>query len=171
MLSGIEILKQVELGNIEIIPFNKTQVNPNSYNLTLGKELFVYTETELDCAKINSGKSFVIPPEGFVLQPGEFYIANTNEYTKTHSFIPQISGRSSIGRIGLTVHLASGFGEVGFEGKWTLILSVLVPVRVYPDMQIGQIYYFPVTGEYEKKYKGRYQTLTSSSGSKLYQDF
>lgn len=42
MLSGLEIKRQIELGNIKIEPFNEKQLNPNSYNIKLGKHLKVY---------------------------------------------------------------------------------------------------------------------------------
>ena len=41
-LTGKEILKQIDLGNIEIDPFDKSRINPNSYNVRLAPELKVY---------------------------------------------------------------------------------------------------------------------------------
>ena len=144
MLTGAEILEQIDKGNIQITPFNEKQINPNSYNLTLGDQLFVYTPLVLDSAKVNAGRSFRIPKEGYVLVPGCFYLAETVEYTVTENFIPQISGRSSIGRLGLGIHMNSGLGAPGYKGRWSLGLTCVVPLRIYPGMQIGQIYYFPI---------------------------
>ena len=42
MLSGLEIKRQIELGNIIIEPFIEAQLNPNSYNIKLGNHLKVY---------------------------------------------------------------------------------------------------------------------------------
>lgn len=42
MLSGLEIKRQIELGNIVISDFNEKQLNPNSYNIKLGKKLKIY---------------------------------------------------------------------------------------------------------------------------------
>jgi deoxycytidine triphosphate deaminase len=42
MLTGPEIARQVELGAIQIRPFDPARLNPNSYNLTLGDRLRVY---------------------------------------------------------------------------------------------------------------------------------
>ena len=44
ILSGKEIEKEVRSGNIVINPFSPSQVNPNSYNLTLHNELLVYED-------------------------------------------------------------------------------------------------------------------------------
>ena len=144
MLTGAEILKQIELGNIIIEPFCKGQVNPNSYNLTLGDELSVYTQPELDSAKQNPTETIKIGQDGYVLQPGTLYIATTREHTETKIHVPQLSGRSSIGRVGLGVHMNAGLGAPGYSGKWNLGLTCIVPVKVYPGMQIGQIYYISI---------------------------
>ena len=42
MLSGIEIKRQMELGNIVISEFDEKRLNPNSYNIRLGNKLKVY---------------------------------------------------------------------------------------------------------------------------------
>ena len=42
-----------------------------------------------------------------------------------------IEGRSSIGRLGLFVHVTAGFGDVGFCGYWTLEMFAVQPVRIF----------------------------------------
>ncbi len=171
MLSGEEIIKEVENGKIVIRPFDKDNVNPNSYNLTLADEIIVYTDDLLDCRKKNNIRKIKVPKDGYILSPNMFYLAKTNEYTENDYYVPQISGRSSIGRIGLTVHLCSGFGDIGFKGTWTLAITCLTPTKVYPNMEIGQIYYFPLIGEKNRMYKGRYNNQTDIKTCKLYEEF
>ena len=170
MLSGEEIIKNVEDGKIVIRPFDKSNVNPNSYNLTLGDELIVYTDDVLDVKKKNNTKTIKIPDEGFILAPNTFYLAKTNEYTESEYFVPEISGRSSVGRIGLTVHLSSGFGDVGYKGAWTLQISSVVPTKIYKGMEIGQIYYFPLVGGNKIKYSGLYNNDGHLNTSLSYKD-
>jgi len=55
-----------------------------------------------------------------VLAPGQLFLGRTVERTETHGLVPMIEGRSSIGRLGLFVHVTAGFGDVGFCGFWTL---------------------------------------------------
>ena len=86
MLTGREILKQIKKGNIVIEPFNEKQLNPNSYNITLNKDLLVYDCDILDVKKSNPTKKLEIPEEGLVLEPGKLYLARTNEYTETRGF-------------------------------------------------------------------------------------
>ena len=57
ILSGKEIEREVKNGNIVINPFNPSQVNPNSYNLTLHNELLVYEDDILDMRKPNQTKN------------------------------------------------------------------------------------------------------------------
>ncbi|MBF1323861.1 MAG: dCTP deaminase, partial [Megasphaera micronuciformis] len=68
ILSGKEIVKHMGK-EIVIEPFDKSRVNPNSYNLSLYNELMVYDSKELDMAKPNSASVIKIPEDGFVLQP------------------------------------------------------------------------------------------------------
>ena len=118
ILSGREIKKR--LGKEIIIePFIDSQLNPNSYNLRLHNELLVYEDSVLDMKKRNKAKKIVIPPEGLMLEPGKLYLGRTMEYTKTDGVVPMLEGRSSIGRLGLFIHVTAGFGDIGFSGYWT----------------------------------------------------
>lgn len=168
MLTGEEIIKAVESGKIVIEPFTKGNVNPNSYNLTLGNELLVYTDDILDCKKNNKTRTITIPEEGYILSPNNLYLARTNEYTENEVYVPQISGRSSVGRIGITVHICAGCGAIGFKGSWTLGLTCVTPTKVFPGMQIGQIYYFPLIGDSKIKYQGYYSNNLATNTSKMY---
>lgn len=170
ILSGKEIKKQLGL-DITIEPFNEKQLGPNSYNLKLHNELVVYKNTVLDMKKENEVETFIIPEEGYVLKPGELYLARTFEYTRTDRFVPMLEGRSSIGRLGLFVHITAGFGDVGFNGFWTLEMSCLKPVRIYAGVEICQIFYHTIAGEYERYISKKYQNNQGIQPSLLYKDF
>src|SRR3972149_9718689 len=113
VLSGLEIKKQLGT-NLVIDPFEEALLNPNSYNLTLHDEVMVYEEVVLDMRKANRVRRMSIPHEGLVLQPNQLYLGRTVERTETHNLVPMIEGRSSIGRLGVFVHVTAGFGDVGF---------------------------------------------------------
>lgn len=170
ILTGKEIEKR--LGNDIIIePYEIEQLNPNSYNLRLHNELLIYKEDILDPKQDNKTESIIIPEEGFVLEPGQLYLARTVEYTETHGLVPMILGRSSVGRLGITVHITSGFGDVGFCGYWTLQLTCIKKVRIYPNMKICQIFYNNVLGEYEDYSSSKYQGSEGIVSSQLYKEF
>jgi len=155
ILSGHEIERRMGK-DILIEPFEPSQLNPNSYNLTLHDEMMVYEEVVLDMAKANRVRRFSIPEKGLVLSPNQLYLGRTAERTVTHNLVPQIEGRSSVGRLGLFVHVTAGFGDVGFAGYWTLEMYAVQPVRIYPNIPICQIFYHEVAGqlsEYSSKYQ------------------
>ena len=59
----------------------------------------------------------------YVLQPGEFILGSTVEYvTIPHDLVARVEGRSSIGRLGVMVHVTAGYIDPGFKGNITLEL-------------------------------------------------
>jgi len=170
ILSGKEI--QNRLGkDIFIEPFDPKLVNPNSYNLRLYHELMVYEKNELDMKTPNSTSMINIPEEGLLLETNKLYLGRTIEFTKTDKFVPMLEGRSSIGRLGLFIHVTAGFGDVGFAGFWTLEIFCVQPIRIYAGVEICQIYYHAIEGEYDQYKSGKYQNNTGIQPSLLYQDF
>jgi len=170
ILSGKEIVRHMGR-EIVIEPFDPKRVNPNSYNLSLASELLVYEAPELDMKRPNPVKKLLIPEEGLLLQPNRLYLGRTNEFTKTDRFVPMLEGRSSTGRLGLFIHVTAGFGDVGFAGYWTLEIFCVQPVRIYPNVEICQIYYHDIQGEYEPYHSGKYQNNTGIQPSLMYRDF
>lgn len=168
ILSGQEIRQRLGT-DILIEPFDEARVNPNSYNLTLHNELMVYEELVLDMAKPNRVRRIEIPAEGLILNPNQLYLGRTIERTVTHNLVPQIEGRSSVGRLGLFVHVTAGFGDVGFAGYWTLEMYSVQPVRIYPGVPICQIIYHEITGEIEE-YASKYQHNRDIQPSLLYEE-
>lgn len=170
ILSGKEIEKHMGR-EIVIEPYDGKRLNPNSYNLSLHHELLVYESPVLDMKVPNPVKKLTIPENGLLLEPGKLYLGRTNEYTKTDGFVPMLEGRSSIGRLGLFIHVTAGFGDVGFAGYWTLEIFCVQPIRIYPNVEICQIYYHDIHGEYDRYDSGKYQNNTGIQPSMLYRDF
>jgi dCTP deaminase (EC 3.5.4.13) len=170
ILSGKEILKHIGK-DIIIEPFDESRINPNSYNLTLANELLIYENDILDMKKPNAAKKIIIPDTGLLLEPNRVYLGRTNEYTKTDKYVPMLEGRSSVGRLGLFVHVSAGFGDVGFAGYWTLEIHCIQPVVIYPNIEICQIYYHTIEGEYDLYKSGKYQNNTGIQPSLIYKDF
>ena len=169
ILTGKEIEKKLKK-DIIIEPYSAEQLNPNSYNLRLHQEIMIYSNDILDARVDNPTKTITIPEEGLELQPGELYLARTLEYTETRNLVPMIIGRSSVGRLGITVHLTSGFGDVGFQGFWTLQLTCVKKVRIYAGMKICQIFYHTIVGDTSEYSSGKYQKSAGIVSSQLYQE-
>src|SRR5277367_2015130 len=169
ILSGNEIRARLN-GDIVIEPFVEQQLNPNSYNLRLHNELLAYEEIVLDMRRPNRFRRHTIPPEGLVLDPNRLYLGRTIERTETHNLVPMLGGRSSIGRLGLFVHVTAGFGDVGFCGYWTLEMFAVQPVRIYPNVQICQIFYHQIDGDVTEYQSNKYQDNHDIQPSLLFKE-
>ena len=170
ILSGKEIKSRIG-DEIFIDPYDEKRKNPNSYNLALHNELLVYKDSILDMKRINRVEKIIIPLSGLVLEPNRLYLGRTVEHTETKNLVPMLEGRSSIGRLGLFVHVTAGFGDVGFRGFWTLEIFCVQPIKIYPNVEICQVYYHTIEGEHENYSSGKYQNNKDTQASLLYRDF
>ena len=169
ILSGPEIEKQVEKGKITIFPFDVKNINPNSYNFSLGKKIKIYTEKILDLKKKNKFKEIEIPENGLVLKPNKLYLGHIEEIIGSNNFVPIIKGRSSIARLGLFIVITADLIDLGAFGKWTMQLHAVQPVRIYSGMKIGQITFWKITGK-KLLYDGKYQGANGPGESLSYKD-
>lgn len=170
ILTGSEILKNIKDQKIVVEPFREEQLNPNSYNFTLGNKLLVYNNYILDAKQNNDVREIDIPTDGLTLASGTVYLGCTQEIIGSDYFVPIIRGRSSIGRLGLFINITADLIDLGSIGRITLQLNAVQPVTVYPGMQIGQVTFWKPLGDI-KKYDGRYVGANKPEGSKMYMDF
>lgn len=174
ILTGPEIQKQVYAGNIKIDPFVVANINPNSYNLSIGTKIL---ETcGLECYIDKKGnkrykpvfKQLEITKLGLYLYPGKGYLAASVEVTNSGNYVPEIDGRSSLGRLFTLVHCTAGYGDIGFHGTWTYEIVPLVhEIIVYPGDMLCQIRFTTSIGDilpYDQT--GRYQNQINPTESK-----
>lgn len=58
---------------------------------------------------------------GYVLHPGDFVLAHTHErIIIPDDAVARVEGKSSVGRVGLLVHVTAGYIDPGFAGTITL---------------------------------------------------
>lgn len=170
ILSGIKIEEEVKNNKITIMPFDKENINPNSYNYTLGDYVKVYKNNVLDAKEKQEIEIIEIPNEGLVLQPNKVYLGFTKEVLGSDYYVPIITGRSSTGRLGLFVQITSDLVDIGFKGNLTLQLHATQPVKIYKGMRIGQITFWKVFGNVDL-YKGKYQGASEPRESEVWRDF
>ena len=152
-----------------ITPFNEKHVGPNSYDVTLAPTLLTYTEFPLDPRKDNPTVSITIPETGYTLQPNTLYLGAMNELIDAHAVVPWLDGRSSCGRLGIALHVTAGRADDGWCGNLTCEITVVHPVVVYPDMRIGQVTFFTLSGR-RKPYAGKYLNDTQPTASRFHMD-
>lgn len=171
ILSGAEIKKQVLSGRIVINPFRASCVNPNSYNYHLAATIYRLTSPELDPKTIPAYEVIELTDKGYVLEPGVLYLASTEEVIGSNNFVTSLIGRSSVGRLGLFVQVTADMGNLGAIHNWTLELTVVQPLRLYPGMKIGQVSFWESKGEPAMLYSGKYGTHQTPFYSKMHEEF
>lgn len=161
ILSGTRIWACVLSGEIDIDPFVPEHINPASVDLTLGSTVRQYVDTKQPTDPLLQPIQYVhdvkiehplvvaneIPVGGFVLWPGHLYLMHTVERVHTKKFVPVLDGKSSIGRLGVQVHLTAGFGDPGFDGQYTLEVVTFRAVRLYAGMRICQMRFHALDGD------------------------
>jgi dCTP deaminase len=150
ILSDHSIKQQIKAGNLVIKPFDNTNVQPSSVDVRLSNVMVYQHElpwnTVIDPFEENENL-FSIPvthgPESWIiLPPHTLALASTMEYFEIpNNLIARVEGKSSLGRLGLQVHLTAGFIDPGFKGNVTLELvnTLECHVKLYPGMLIAQI--------------------------------
>lgn len=191
-LSDSVIIKEIQNGNIILEPFNVDYLNPNSVDLTLnpvyktmdrhkhimtyGSDPNVYGGVYFDCKNENFFMEKTMGPEGLILQPGELYIYHTNEKIGVKNNIRgTVMGKSSLGRLGLFVHVTAGFVDTGFEGSLVLEMVATIPIKVYPNQKICQIEFVRVEGDinqtYDQKPGSKYMNQVGSTTSLMHKNY
>lgn len=203
ILSDHTILKERLDGNIIIESFNRDNLGPNSYDLTLAPTCKIYNPNAigsrqdcynklqsdekyrqfyndysriLDCRKDNPTYEFDIPEEGFVLQPNHLYLYACNETIGVKKDIcATVMGKSSLGRLGLDIHICAGFIDTGFTGSLVLEMRTIYPLRIYPNMKICQIKFERVQGKickpYDKQKGSKYHKQEGVVSSQMHKNF
>jgi dCTP deaminase len=143
ILSGRTIDAAVQAGLIKIDPYEPKHLNPASIDLTLGDRGVMYLanphtqEVKLD-ARVEA-PAMMFGFDVLELMPGKLYLLHTAERVRTDCYVPILEGKSSIGRLGICVHLTAGYGDPGFDGQYTLEVTSVYPTRIYAGMKFCQM--------------------------------
>lgn len=170
ILSGQAITSAVREGKITLSDFAPDQINPNSYDLRLGRKLLVYADEILDPRRNNQTQIINIPDEGMCLKGRNFYLGHSVEIVGSDHYVPIIHCKSGIARLGLFVHVTADLIDIGSKGNITFQLHPTVDVRVYPGMRLAQVSFWRVHGSI-KLYDGKYQGSIGPIASRGYTDF
>lgn len=96
----------------------------------------------------------------WVLEPDDFVIASTEEVVNVpDDIVCVVDGCSTLGRLGVLVHITAGFIDPGYQGRVTLEIKNVSPhrIRLNPHMRIGQFVFYQGTRPALNPYRGRYQ--------------
>lgn len=150
---------------------SQDKIGENYITVTLSNMLKTYETPLLETTSPNPSQTILIPETGFILEPNKLYLGSTNEYTKTDGYVPVLSGLLELATLGMEIHITAGFGDNGFEGTWTLEIICSNPTIVYPNMEIGRVYYYPLIGDDKIKYRGKYFGQIDPTESRLAKEY
>lgn len=159
MLADWQIKNRIGTGTLDISPFDPERVQPASVDLLLDQyvRLLDLQGTEIDVAHVQAGHTRLaeIDETGWLLKPGDFLLGSTVErVTLPDDLAARVEGKSSLGRLGLTVHVTAGFIDPGFSGQITLEIANLSgkPIRLRRLMPIAQLCLIPMSAAPERPY-------------------
>tara|TARA_Y100000310_G_scaffold341182_1_gene439522 strand:+ start:14441 stop:15052 length:612 start_codon:yes stop_codon:yes gene_type:complete len=199
ILSDQDIKKRILDDNVPraymlgIDPFDEELIQPASVDFRIGDT--VKRMVEPDDIHTALGSRFIDPRvdynewmatfslgeigEEFLIPPGQLVLVNTYEYFHVPiDLAAEVAGKSSLGRLGLSIHVTAGFLDPGWEGNITLELTNFshLPIVLYHQMKIGQIIFHQMTSDAEypyghEKLGSKYQGDTSPETSKMFKEF
>ncbi len=141
------ILKEIAAGRLAIEPFDPAQIGPASIDLHLGDEIRVMAGGP-DVVEVTEDADYrtitrVQPLDGpYVLKPGETIHAITRERLRLPGDIAGwLEGRSRYARLGLMIHVTSGFVAPGVESRQVLEMSNVAgrPLAIHAGVSVCQI--------------------------------
>jgi dCTP deaminase len=184
ILSDREILQFLKDGRIKVVPELdlESQLGSCSIDFRLGNTFMVFEHSRFSyidprhAQSIGEAMRTIVVPDGeaFIMQAGDFALASTMEsLVLPDDLLGRLEGRSSIARLGITVHSTAAVFEPGWEGTATMELSNLgrMAVALYPGMRICSFTFeqlsSPAMVPYRMKKDNKYAGQSDPKASRL----
>lgn len=185
ILSDVDILAAISSGDIGLEPFDPDLLQPASVDIRVGRHFRIFSNHRYPCIDPRECQDDLtvlveVPPgDAFVLHPGEFVLGSTIEsVTLSAAYVARLEGKSSLGRLGLLCHATAGWIDPGFTGHVTLELSnvATLPIKVYPEMLIGQLSFARLSSPARHPYgsrvvRSKYQGQLGPTESRMWETF
>jgi len=164
ILSDIDIIRHINNNIFLVNPFNPEYLQPASVDLHLNNDLMTVDGDLID-----------ISNNSYFLKPNEFILGSTIEKIKLpQNIVGHVDGRSSIGRLGILVHVSAGYIDPCFEGNVTLELCNLSnrPFELKVGQSLCQIIFEMLSSPCQRGYghedlNSKYQNSNGTVRSKL----
>jgi dCTP deaminase len=181
ILVDFEIRRAIASGKLVIDPFDDGLIQPNSYDVRLDNRFSWHESAETVIDPYDSGSILAglvsVTDQTFVVKPGQFVLGATAErFSLPKDIVGQLTGKSSLARLGVMVHVTAGFIDAGFSHPPAQITLEIVnvgprPVRLHAGMAIGQMV-FTQTSEclvpYNEKPSAKYNGQPAAAHSRYY---
>lgn len=175
ILSDGDIIERIGQDSIVVEPYVEDNVEPASLDLRLSNSFKRPVETGgiIDTRGSTEQKYDEFTADSVVLKPGESMLAETLERIELpDDLVGEIEGRSSLGRLFVSVHKTAGFGDPGFEGTITLEMENgnPDPIRLHRGDRVCQIVFKQMKSPAMRPYgheKSQYQGQTGATESRM----
>jgi dCTP deaminase len=181
ILVDFEIRDQIACGRLILDPYEDALVQPNSYDVRLANNFSWHEPSEevIDPYRSESVLTSLMHKESdlIVVEPGQFILGATLEkLCLPRDIVGQLTGKSSLARLGVMVHVTAGFIDAGFSHPPAQVTLEIVnvgnrPVRLHAGMPIGQMV-FTRTAEcqvaYNEKPGAKYNGQPAAAHSRYY---
>lgn len=176
-----EIRSEIKKGSLVLEPYDDKLIQPNSYDVRLADRFSWHdpsaeiidpykSETVLQGLVHVVNDSIVVHPKQFVLG------ATLEKMSLPDDIVGQLTGKSSLARLGVMVHVTAGFIDAGFSDPPAQVTLEIVnvgnrPVRLHAGMSIGQMVFTRTTPcelPYHKKPSAKYNGQPAAAHSKYY---
>ncbi len=184
ILCDKDIRLAIAEGTIIISPYEDKFLQPASIDLHLDNQFLVFDTKQnyvIDPKKSIDGmmrEVIISDDQPFVLHPGEFALGMIYETTGvSNKIVGRLEGKSSVGRMGLMIHVTAGFLDPGNSLKMTLELhnTAPLPMLLYYKMPIAQMAFETMSGPCERPYGvgngGKYVGDTKPRASQMWRNF
>ena len=174
ILSDKTIFKMLEEGTLVAEPIEEGQVQPASIDIRLGNSFSIVDDTADNIITMGSEIKYkTIHAEKYLLLPGQFVLATTQEYFELPDDLTAfVEGRSSLGRMGLFIQNA-GWVDPGFKGEITLELynANRCAIELQAGRRVGQLVFAKLDEHALNPYNGKYQGQRGATGSRVFMDY
>ena len=185
-LSDRDIKEALKTGDIVIEDFDESRLQPASYDILLGYEFlsFEYEKIDFmdpreDIGKAMKKTKLESKDDAFILHPQKLALGVAQDFIGVgarHCYY--LMGKSSLARMGLIIHTTAGFIDPGNALNVTLELfnTNSVPIKLYPEMKIGQVAFFELRSECERPYghddlNSKYYGSRTVEASKMFRNY
>lgn len=172
ILVDFEIRESVSKGELIIDPYDPVLIQPNSYDVRLDNK-FSWHDAGAEIIDPYDQQTVLqdfskVSEDSFIVQPGQFVLGATLERLSLPAdIVGQLTGKSSLARLGVMVHVTAGFIDAGFSNPPAQITLEIVnvgarPVRLHAGMPIAQMVFtrtavceVPYNAKPNAKYNGQ----------------
>lgn len=181
ILVDFEIRTAVSNQELMIEPYDLRLIQPNSYDVRLDNK-FSWHEPSTEVIDPYKADSILkglvsITEDSFILAPGQFILGATLErFSLPADIVGQLTGKSSLARLGVMVHVTAGFIDAGFSDPPAKITLEIVnvgtrPVKLHAGMPIAQMVFTrtsPCDLPYNAKPNAKYNGQDAAAHSRYY---